>query len=115
MKPLGKVMALLLLLAVVSPVHGVAQPQPARCHEHGKKAPAPNPVTYQCCRAGHQLAAVREALNLRAPFVAVSRAVESAATPSAEIVWRAQLRPLASVLRVLPRCYIPACPFPVFL
>lgn len=98
MKRLGRVMALVLLMAMASPLalaYGPAQsPQPAGCHQHGQKAPAPGPVSYQCCRAGHQFAAVREAVNLRAPFLPVSRVVEFAATASAEVGCQAQSRPL---------------------
>jgi len=83
MKPLGKLIALVLLTAMVSPAlpqaHGPAanpQPRPAGCHEHGQKAPVPNPVTYECCRAGHQFAAVREAVELRSAVLRLSYMIE---------------------------------------
>jgi hypothetical protein len=94
MKFPGKMMAWLLLVALVSPlatgqVYVSPQAQPAGCHEHSQKVPA-TPVTYQCCRAGHQFAAVREAVNLRAPFMAVSRVAEIALSSSSEVVCRNQ-------------------------
>jgi hypothetical protein len=83
MKPLGKLIALVLLMAVVSPAlpqaYGLtanSQPKAAGCHEHGQKAPAPNPVSYQCCRAGHQFAAVREAVELRSAVLQLSYGIE---------------------------------------
>ena len=87
MKPFGKLLALWLLLAVVSPavpVYGFVQSRApkAACHEHGRKAPAHNPVTYQCCQAGHRIAAVREAVNLEVPLLKLCPVVESAVLPS---------------------------------
>jgi hypothetical protein len=82
MKLLCKVMALAVLVTVISPgvlVFGSTQapPQkPAGCHEHGQKPPTPSPVTYQCCRVGHQIATVREALNLRSRLLSLSRIIE---------------------------------------
>jgi hypothetical protein len=83
MNRLGKAIALALLVAVISPmlpaqVYFSTLPRPAGCHEHGQKAPAPRPVSYQCCRAGHQFAAVRETVNLGAPFLQMCPLVESA-------------------------------------
>jgi hypothetical protein len=77
MKPLCKLIAVVLLLTVLSPaipqVYLAAQTaQPAGCHKHSQKAPAPNPATYQCCRAAHQFAAVREAVDSRSSFVQLS-------------------------------------------
>jgi hypothetical protein len=98
---LGRAIASVLLAVMVSPVvlaYGPSQalqPRPASCHEHGQQAPSPNPTTYQCCRAGHQFAAVRESVNLRAPFVPVSRVVELTVTLSAEVVCQTQSRPPA--------------------
>jgi hypothetical protein len=83
MKLLGKVIALALLLAVVSPfvprAYGqVAVHQPAGCHEHGQKTSPPRPLTYQCCQAGHQFAAVRETIGFRDSFQTLSSVVEFA-------------------------------------
>jgi hypothetical protein len=85
MKPLCKMIALVLLV-VVSPVLfgqvfvlGPAQsPQPrqAGCHEHGQEVPSPSPVTYQCCRVGHQFAAVREPVDFRSRLSSLSPAME---------------------------------------
>ena len=84
MNRLGKMMALVLLLVVVSPV-GLAygrsqttQPGSAACHEHGHKVPAPSPGTYQCCRGGHQFAAVREAVKVRPPSLKLSPVIKFA-------------------------------------
>jgi len=98
MRLLGKMVTLALLVALVSPMtlaYGPSQAeQPAGCHEHGKKAPAPGPVKYECCRAGHQFAAVRELVNLRTAFVLVSRVVEFGVTISTEDVGQNQSKPL---------------------
>ena len=37
-------------------LHSQAQEPPARCHEHGSKAPAPHSTNYQCCLTGHNTA-----------------------------------------------------------
>ncbi len=90
MKAICKVIAMALLVTVVSPTvpaYGFsqhAQQKPASCHEHGQKAPAPGPATYQCCRGGHQFAVVREATNLRLPVVSSSRLVELVVPASAD-------------------------------
>ncbi|MGA7381515.1 MAG: hypothetical protein WBX03_11740 [Terriglobales bacterium] len=82
MKLLYKVMVWALLVTVASPgvlMFGSTQAPPqkaAGCHEHGRRAPGP--VTYQCCRAGHRVAAVREAVELRTPFLVLSSVVEFA-------------------------------------
>jgi hypothetical protein len=98
MKLLGRMITWALLGAMISPlalgyVRSPVQ-APASCHEHGPKAPAPSPVSYQCCRAGHQFAAVRELVNLRGVFVLVSRVVEFGVTSSMEVVGQNQSRPL---------------------
>jgi hypothetical protein len=31
----------------------------ASCHEHGRTAPVPQPVSYRCCVAGHDMALVQ--------------------------------------------------------
>jgi hypothetical protein len=94
MKLLGKVMVWALLLAVVSPLvpqaYGrVAVRQPAGCHGHGQKVPPPEPLTYQCCQAGHQLAAVRETVDFRDSFQTLGPVIEFAvpvlARPSRQI------------------------------
>lgn len=96
---LGKVMALVLLMAVVSPMvmaYGLSQAaQPASCHEHGPKAPAPSPVTYQCCRAAHQFAAVRELVNLRFPLLKLFSMIEFAVTPLTEHACQTRSEPPA--------------------
>jgi len=98
MKLLDTMVTLALLVAMVSPMalaYGPREaPQPAGCHEHGQKSPVPSPVSYQCCRAGHQFAAVRELVNLRAAFVAVYCVVEFSVAPPVELVGQYQSRPL---------------------
>jgi hypothetical protein len=104
MKPLCKVSVLLVLVSMVSPVlfaqvYGsvpTPAPRPAACHEHGQKAPTPGPVTYQCCRAAHQWAAVQEPVTLRAPFVPVSRVEEFGVRSLSLLVCRISLKPLVS-------------------
>jgi hypothetical protein len=91
MKPLCKLIAWVLLLTVLSPVvpqvYAATQtPQPAGCHEHGQKVPAPSPATYQCCRAGHQFAAVREAVDFTASLLRLSSVSEFAVPASPGIV-----------------------------
>lgn len=98
MKLLGKMITLALLGAMISPlalVYGRSLAQaPASCHEHRPKAPAPSPVSYECCRAGHQFAAVRELVNTRGVFVLVSRVVGFGVTSSVEVVGQNLSRPL---------------------
>lgn len=100
MKRLYKVIAVGLLAAVVSPmlpqVYGAAQAsrqKPAGCHEHGQKLPAPAPVTYQCCRVGHQFAAVREAVELRSAALQLSHVIELSVPSLPEPACQAQSRP----------------------
>ena len=101
MKLLCKVIAWVLLMAAVSPVapaYGwvqTPQPRPAGCHEHGRKLPAPGPVTYECCRAGHQFAAVREAVELRSAALQLSHEIELAVPWLPERACPAQSRPPA--------------------
>jgi hypothetical protein len=103
MKPLGQMIALVLLVSVVSPmlfaqVYGRPQtPQPrlAGCHEHGQKAPAPSPTTYQCCRAGHQFAAVREAVELRSAVLRSPYVIELSVPSLPEPASQGQPRPPA--------------------
>jgi hypothetical protein len=106
MKPLCKMIALVMLVAVVSPAlfgqvfvlvpAQAPQPRPAGCHEHGQKVPSPSPVTYQCCRVGHQFATVRDAVSLRAPFVTVSRAEVFGISSLPMLVCQTLLKPLVS-------------------
>jgi len=96
MKPPGKMIGLLLLLAMAAPIvlaYGpvqIAQQKPAGCHQHGQKSSVPEPVTYQCCRAGHQFAAVREAVEVRSPLVEWSYGVELGAAPLLVLVCESQ-------------------------
>jgi len=97
MKRLCKVIALMMLAVAVSPVlpqasGRIAQQPPAGCHEHGQKAPAPSPVTYQCCPAGHQFAAVREAVDLRFAVLQLSHVIELSVPPLPEPACQAQSR-----------------------
>ena len=88
MKLLCKMVAFGLLVTAGSPVVlacAVQAPEPpkvAGCHEHGQKSP--RPVTYECCRAGHQVAAVREAVKLREPLAQRFHAVEFSGPVSEE-------------------------------
>jgi hypothetical protein len=98
MKPLGKLIALVLLMAVVSPALPQAsgltansRPKAAGCHEHGQKAPGPNPVSYQCCRAGHQFAAVREWVDFRSRLLTFSPVIRIALPALATPVCKGQL------------------------
>jgi hypothetical protein len=43
----------------VQPTPGIHDETPSGCHEHGKKAPAHQPVDYACCVAGHSSALVQ--------------------------------------------------------
>jgi hypothetical protein len=103
MKLVCKMIALTLLVAAVSPVfpqaYAAAVRQPAGCHEHGQKAP-PSPVTYQCCTAGHQFAAVREAPDFRSPLLQLSPTIRIAlpalAEPSRQDLWQPWLLALGS-------------------
>jgi hypothetical protein len=99
MKTFGRVIALVLLVAGVLPVvpaYGSTQSQPAGCHQHGQRVPAPVPVTYGCCRVGHQFAAVRELVSLRVPFMPVSRVDEFGVSWLPELVSHTWLKPLVS-------------------
>jgi hypothetical protein len=85
---LCKAISAVVLVAVLSPLYGAAlaaPTKPAGCHHREKQQQAP--ASSECCRAGHQLAAVREAATLRSPLVVHSRVIESvfalAALPSA--------------------------------
>jgi hypothetical protein len=86
MKPLCKMVAFALLTAALSPSFSQAyaanniQRQPAGCHEHGRKVPA-TPLTYQCCQTGHQVAALRESLDLRARFLQSPSVIEFVVLP----------------------------------
>lgn len=101
MKPLCKMIALLMLVAVVSPVlfgqvlapAQTPQPRQAGCHEHSQKVPAPGPVTYQCCRVGHQFAAVREAVDFRSTLSPLSQAMEFVVPRLAWATGQARLEP----------------------
>jgi hypothetical protein len=96
MKPLGKMIGLLLLLTMAAPIvpayspAQIAQPKPAGCHEQGQKSSLPEPLTYQCCRAGHQFAAVREVVGLRSPLVQWFYGVELGAAPLLVLVCQSQ-------------------------
>jgi hypothetical protein len=96
MKLLCKLIALVLLVTAVSPValaSGLIQtPQqkPAGCHEHGRKTPVPSPVRYECCRTGHQFAAVREAVDLRFAVLQLSHVIELSVPSLPEPACRAQ-------------------------
>jgi hypothetical protein len=96
MKPLGKMIGLLLLLAMAAPIvlaYGPAQitrQKPAGCHEQGQKSSVPEPVTYQCCRAGHQFAAVREVVEVRSPLVQWFYGVELGVAPLLVLVGQSQ-------------------------
>ncbi len=55
----------LLVLTVAGPAVGQdaslmiekeKQAQPAACHQHGRRIPTPQPVTYRCCQSGHDSA-----------------------------------------------------------
>ncbi|MGH9498546.1 MAG: hypothetical protein ACRD3L_05340 [Terriglobales bacterium] len=97
MKSLVRIMALGLVAAVTSPLvlaYGSTQVSPAAgCHEPSQKAPAP--VSYECCRAGHRFAALREVVNLRSAFVLLARVVEFGVRSSSELVYRTSLTPVA--------------------
>jgi hypothetical protein len=96
MKPLGKMIGLLLLLAMTAPIvvaYGpvqIAQQKPAGCHQHGQKSSVPEPVTYRCCGAGHQFAAVREVVEVRSPLVQWSYGVELGVAPLPVLVCESQ-------------------------
>jgi|HubBroStandDraft_6_1064221.scaffolds.fasta_scaffold00171_35 hypothetical protein len=101
MKALCKMIALVLLTAVVSPllfgqVNGSTpspQPKAAGCHEHGRRSPAPSPVTYQCCWAGHQVATLRNSADLRSRLLLLSPAIEFVAPGLARTTYQARLEP----------------------
>jgi len=88
MKLVRTMIALTLLTAAVSPAlqayAATANRRPASCHEHGQKAPLPSPGTYQCCAAGHQFAAVREASDFRSPLLRLSPMIRIALPALAE-------------------------------
>jgi hypothetical protein len=98
MKSRCKMMALVLLTVMVSPMAlpyvSTQRPQPsAGCHEHGQKAPSPSPVTYQCCRAGHQFVAVRESADLGSGLLSLSPAIEFVTPALARATRQVQLQP----------------------
>jgi hypothetical protein len=105
MKPLCKLITLLLLTAIASlalpQAYGPAASSRLRaagCHEHGQKGPAPSPTTYQCCRSGHQFAAVREAVELRSAVLQLSYAQALPVPSVPEPTCQGQPRPPAFAL-----------------
>ena len=59
----SSVLLLIVLVSVSSPgnasflFHSQPLEQPAGgCHEHGSKAPSPQPADFQCCLTGHNVA-----------------------------------------------------------
>jgi hypothetical protein len=83
MATISRLLAVLLLAAWITgslqaQVRPAAAPHeaPAGCHEHGPTAPAPEPVSYACCQAGHQSAILQEPSTSRPAFLHVSRVAE---------------------------------------
>lgn len=80
LKPFSKSLALLLLAiawvgslsAPQFPVMARPHQQAAGCHEHGRKAPAPEPVSYSCCQAGHDSAILQASFTLQPGVLQVS-------------------------------------------
>ena len=67
MRLAAKFSALLLCAVLLAPSMGqaflpsAASPaQPAGCHSHHRKTPAPSPVSYQCCQGGHHSALLQK-------------------------------------------------------
>jgi hypothetical protein len=60
----AKIVALLILIAVGASSlaaqallsQAQSSERPSGCHEHGSKAPAPRPTSYECCAIGHNTA-----------------------------------------------------------
>jgi hypothetical protein len=48
------------------PIAAVAS-HPAACHHHGVPAPASQPVSYQCCVAGHHSVVITDSFSPRPP------------------------------------------------
>lgn len=57
-------------LAVVSG-HSLPAAAPS-CHQHSSKAPAPGPVSFQCCVSGHQAAIILLLFEIQPPQVTAS-------------------------------------------
>ena len=49
------------LVTIVPAQAGTRPVRLAGCHEHHRKAPAPEPVSYECCAAGHRSAILQQA------------------------------------------------------
>jgi len=98
MKLRCKLIGWALLATAISPVVVAyaagqpVQPKPAACHEHGRRAPGPG--TYQCCRGGHQFAAVREAVEIPSQ-VLTCRVIESVVPAWATLASQTRSRPPA--------------------
>jgi len=92
-------MAWVLLVTAVSPLalaygsRQTSQQKPAGCHERGQKVPAPGSDRYQCCRAGHQFAAVRETVDLRSRILRWCPVVEFTAPAFSIVVYSIQSKP----------------------
>jgi hypothetical protein len=75
MATISRIAMLILVVAVASVLPGtavVALPaahHPARCHGNMPDAPAPAPVSHQCCVTGHQSAMPSAAFNPRPPVM----------------------------------------------
>jgi hypothetical protein len=72
MQFVSRTLALLLLTTLaVTPMAAqivpllTASPQPAGCHQHGSKTPAPRSTDHACCEAGHSTALLQESFSLR--------------------------------------------------
>ena len=82
---LPKVLAFLLAAAVTVAAPAAqallaaagTQQRPAGCHEHAGQVPAPGPMSYQCCRAGHHAAIVQEPSPSRLALLYIAPAVIS--------------------------------------
>ncbi|HUJ96109.1 MAG TPA: hypothetical protein VLW84_12635 [Terriglobales bacterium] len=81
----GKAVALAVLMAVgllfASPSQMfpamAGSSHPAGCHEHGQLPSNPQPLSYDCCRTGHNTAILQEIPGPRAALVVVARTTET--------------------------------------
>jgi hypothetical protein len=72
---MAAVLAIVLLMTAPAVFSMPAPHQaPAGCHEHARRAPSPEPVSYQCCQTGHNAAVLTNAPNAR-PLFFVSEAL----------------------------------------